>query len=149
MASSPLLGGKVLIESVPLLAAGEFRPDLARKRLQLPQGDLAQIHNADDPIRYLAAIELKPGSIRGNHVHRIKREFLYLTSGRLRLVLQDCSTQETATAELRAGDLVLIPPGIAHALCPLEPGLAVEFSPTVLDPSDTERHVLVSPASAT
>ena len=147
MATSQLLGGKVPLESLPLLAAGEFRPDLARKRLQLPQGDLAQIHNADEPIRYLAAIELKPGSIRGNHVHRIKREFLYLTSGRLRLALQDCATGETASTELSAGDLVLIPPGIAHALCPLEPGLAVEFSPAVLDPTDTERHVLVPPGN--
>jgi len=147
MATSHLLQGKVLIESVPLLAAGEFRPDLARKRLQLPQGDLAQIHNADEPIRYLATIELKPGSIRGNHVHRIKREFLYLATGRLRLVLQDCATGETASTDLGAGDLVVIPPGIAHALCPHEPGLAVEFSPAMLDPTDTERHVLAPPAN--
>src|SRR5262245_25543636 len=84
-------------------------------RLQLPQGDLALLHNSNEPIHFLAWIELKSGTIRGNHVHRVKKEFLYLMDGTVLLHLKETSSDEHQILQLTAGDLVTIEPGIAHA----------------------------------
>lgn len=139
--------GRVTWQSLPLLnlPAPENAPAL--KRLHLPQGDLAQLHNSAEPIHFLAWIELKPGAIRGNHVHRIKKEFVYFLEGRVELHLQDLSNGEQQKLSVAAGDLVVIEPGVAHALVPQTPGQALEFSPAQFDPADTIRCPLVEPAA--
>jgi len=142
MAQVTYLNGQVLHQSLPVMTHG-LDPDApARKRLHLPQGDLAQLHNGPEPIHYLAWIELKAGGVRGNHVHRVKREYLYLLAGSARLLVEDLANHERATVELVTGDLVLIEPGIAHAIGSPTPGQALEFSPSVFDPTDTVRHLL-------
>lgn len=114
------------------------------KRLLLPQGELAQFHDSDDAMRYMACIELKAGGVRGNHYHQVKREWIYVIQGALDLVVADPATPEIPpeTIRLAAGELAEIQPGIAHALRTVVPGLAVEYSPSRFDPSDTHRHPL-------
>lgn len=90
-------------------------------------------------MRYIAAIELKAGSVRGNHYHKVKREYVYVLSGRLTLVLQKLESKKRESAEMSAGDLALITPGIIHALQVKQDGLAVEFSANRFDPNDTYR----------
>jgi mannose-6-phosphate isomerase-like protein (cupin superfamily) len=143
MSKSQHLSGKVTRYTLPVFenAPGANLPNL--KRLLLPQGELAQIHNSPDPIRYLAAFEVRAGGVRGNHYHKHKRESVYLISGEFNLVLEELETGERDTLSVVAGDLVFISPGVAHALKTVHPGLALEFAPEPLDPADTHRHALV------
>ena len=126
------------------MAPGPAGNELSLKRVLLPQGELAQIYDADQGIRYIASIELKAGSVRGNHYHKVKREYVYVLSGALLLVLEDLRDHAQEKLELAAGDLVLIQPGIAHALHVKQDGQAIEFSPDRFNPSDTYRLQLVS-----
>lgn len=140
-------GGQVVHQTVPLIVPDPALPagDMpARKRLHLPQGDLAQIHNSPEPIHFIAWIELKAGGIRGNHIHRRKQEYLYLLAGSATLTLEHAQTRERVTLDLAVGDLVLIEPGIAHAIASPVAGEAIEYSPQAFDPADTERYPLTS-----
>lgn len=134
------LGGRVIHQTLPLLTDGAAPDAPVRKRLHLPQGDLIQIHNGPEPLQYLAWIELKADGVRGHHVHRVKKEFLYLLSGAAIVKVEDPATRETATVPLAAGDLVIIEPGIAHAIHSATAGAAIEFSPAPFDPADTVRY---------
>lgn len=137
-----LFSGQVVQQKLPVLTS-PTAPNLPNlKRLMLAQGELAQIHNGADPVRYMAVFELRQGGIRGNHFHKQKRESIYLIAGRVLLAIQALDTQERRDVEVEAGDLVYIAPGVAHALKTLEPGWALEFAPEPLDPADSFRHPL-------
>lgn len=140
MSERHYLSGKVTHRSLPVVenASGPEAPEI--KRLLLPQGELAQIHNAEEPIRYLAVIELRSGGTRGNHYHKAKQEHVYLIEGEVTVLLEDLATGAREDFQMRAGDLIHIPPGIAHALRTIHPGRAIEFAPARLDPGDTFRH---------
>lgn len=137
MAESTFLGGKVCKWSLPVVegASGAFEP----KRLMLPQGELARIYDADEGIRYIACLELRAGTVRGNHYHLHKEEWVYVLQGELALLLQDRATQERESVPIRVGDLAFIPAGVAHAMRAVQPGHAVEFSSSRFDPSDSYR----------
>jgi hypothetical protein len=119
------------------------------KRLLLPQGELAQFHDSEEAMRYLALIELKAGGVRGNHFHRRKKEFIYVLSGALELAVAEVASSEAGSVlagprsplvlSMAAGELAVIVPGIAHALRTKEPGQAIEFSPARFDATDTFR----------
>ena len=139
MAESKFLSGKVRKQSLP-----EFELPVAAdaptvKRLLLPQGELAQFYDAHDGMRYLAFIELRAGTVRGNHYHKVKEEWLYVMRGEVVLMVQDMDSKARESVPLRAGDLVVIPTGIAHVLQVVSPGQAVEFSPARFDPLDIHR----------
>lgn len=117
---------------------GRPGPDAPRlKRVRLPQGELAQFQDGDDPMRYLAWLELRPGTVRGNHYHERKRERFYLVAGTIQLRVEDIRTRERAELILEGGDLVVLPPGIAHALHPLREGHGIEMAPEPLDLADS------------
>ena len=143
MENDVVLSGKVRRWQLPAVVPGPAGNDLLLKRVLLPQGELAQFHDSEEGIRYIAAIELKAGTVRGNHYHKIKREYVYTLSGKVLLVLEDLETRARDSLELTAGNLVLIPPGVVHALQVKESGMAVEFSPNRFDPNDTYRVQLV------
>lgn len=136
------LQGKVSVESLPALTP-PFPPDAPRrKRLSLPQGELASFHDGEPGMRYIAGIVLQPGSVRGNHYHEAKNERLYVVAGELDLVLEDVDTGERETVRLGPGDLACIPPRVAHALRVVQAGYAIEFSPEAFDAADTFRRPL-------
>src|SRR5207244_1538986 len=107
--------------------------------LLLPQGELAQFYDAEQGVRYLAFIELRSGSVRGNHYHRVKEEWVYIIAGELALIVEDISTRARESLPLGAGDLVFIPTGIAHALQVQQTGQAIEFSVARFDPLDIHK----------
>jgi quercetin dioxygenase-like cupin family protein len=132
------LNGKVRKHSLPVLeSGGPNAPTL--KRLMLAQGELAQVYDAEEPIRYLAVIELRPGCLRGNHYHKTKEEWVYVIQGEVLLRLQDASTRETASVSLQSGDLVNIQTGVVHSMETVKAGVAVEFAPVRHNPADTHR----------
>ena len=136
MSSSPFLSGKVSKQTLPYV---ELPPPLDAphlKRLALKQGELTQFHDGEEEIRYIAYVELRADGIRGNHYHKIKKEWAYVISGKLILALEDIATHERASFTMEGGDLVFIAPGVAHALRTLEPGGAVEFSQAQFNSAD-------------
>ncbi len=140
MKPATFLGGRVLKFSLPTVPAPPS-PDAPRlKRLLLPHGELAQFYDGEEGIRYLATVELRAGSVRGNHYHKGKPEWLYIISGEILLMVQDPASKERAPVPLQAGELAYVPTGIAHAFRTIQPGIAVEFSSVRFDPKDAYRH---------
>ena len=136
MAELTFLNGKVVKQSLSVLQV-PLEPDApALRRLMLPQGELAQFYNAAEGMRYMAFIELLPGQVRGNHYHKAKEEWVYVIQGEVLLSVADVDSQASASVALRGGDLAMIQTGIAHALRPVEPGQAIEFSSARFDPAD-------------
>lgn len=132
-----ILSGKVTKQSLPLLPVPPPPDSPNLKRLDLRQGELAQFWNEPEAMRYMAYVKLLPGTIRGNHFHRFKKEWVYLIEGEALLLVQDIQTGEQSSLFLRAGDLVFIPTGIAHAFHCRSAGHAVEFSPVLFDSTDS------------
>lgn len=134
--------GKVRKGSLPTFS-GSPGPDApSLKRLLLPQGELAAFYNSEEGIRYIAYIELRAGTARGNHYHKVKQEYIYLLNGTVSLFLEDLESKAEEVLPMIPGDLVLILPGIAHTLSVEKSGEAIEFSPAQFDPNDTYRHVI-------
>jgi uncharacterized RmlC-like cupin family protein len=143
MSKTPFLSARVIKESLPILQPPTAPGSPTLKRLKLPQGELAQFYDGDSGIRYIAYIELLPGSPRGNHYHNSKEEWTYLLTGELSLVVEDIVSKERASLTMSAGDIVRIPTGIAHTLQITSPGQAIEFSTARFDATDIHRYVLV------
>src|SRR5215470_18192593 len=103
-----LLGGKVTKRTLPVVQPSSTPDSRTLKRLMLPQGELAQFYDGDHGIRYIAQIELQAGSVRGNHYHKIKEEWVYIMSGELNLIVEDLENKTRDSVLLGAGDLVFI-----------------------------------------
>lgn len=143
MTPSDFLGGKVRKLKLPLIN-GRPPPNAPRlKRLLLPQGELAQFHDGQPGIQYMAWLELVPGTVRGNHYHQTKEEWIYVGSGQLEIIVQDLGSSRRETVPLRAGDLLIIPAGVAHTIRATHAGHAIEFSPNPFDPDDIHPFALV------
>jgi quercetin dioxygenase-like cupin family protein len=137
MANTSLLSGRLQKWTLPVIQGrpGPDAPNL--KRLALPQGELAQIHNSAEGMRYMAIIDLVPGTVRGNHFHNVKEEYIYVMRGELRILAEDPQTCERAELAVAAGELAFIAKGLAHVLQILAAGQAIEFSPAEFNPADS------------
>jgi mannose-6-phosphate isomerase-like protein (cupin superfamily) len=143
MVESTFLSGKVAKHTLPVIQGGAVGARMPpRKRLMLSQGELAEVHDGAEEIRYLAIIELRAGGTRGNHYHKVKQELVYVIEGELLVTLQDPESGMRDSLRLEAGELAIIPPGVAHARQTILPGKALEFSPARFDPADTYRFEL-------
>jgi mannose-6-phosphate isomerase-like protein (cupin superfamily) len=143
MDEAEYLGGKVRwsrlpeFEGVPAPGAATIR------KLRLPQGDLVQLIQGGAGAKYLAWVELKPGTVRGNHYHLRKDEHYYQLSGEVEWCVEDRDTGERASFRMGSGELLRLLPGVVHAVRPLTPGQAIEWAPEPLDPADTFRSPLL------
>lgn len=135
--------GRLLLHRLPVWSGPQGPDALDPKRLALPTGELAQLTGPDTTFRYLAVLELRSGTVRGNHVHQRKQEWFYLLSGAVSLHAQVPGQDGPTRWELQPGDLVFLAPGVAHGIVVTAPGWAVEFSPEAFDPADTQRHPVV------
>jgi uncharacterized RmlC-like cupin family protein len=143
ISETSLLGGKVTRRTLPLVQPSSTPDSRTLKRLLLPQGELAQFYDGDDGIRYIAQIELQVGSVRGNHFHKVKQEWVYMMSGEVNLIVEDLESKARETILLLPGDLAFIQTGVVHALQVTKSGQAIEFSTSRFDPADIYRHKLV------
>ena len=142
------LGGKVRKISLPVIHGKPEPKPPYLKRLMLPQGELAQFHSSPEGMRYVAYVELRAGTVRGNHYHKMKEEWIYVISGEVSLVLADIASGLRDTVTICSGDLAFIPTGIAHSLHVTQSGQAIEFSPVAFDPADSYPYNLVDGAKA-
>jgi oxalate decarboxylase/phosphoglucose isomerase-like protein (cupin superfamily) len=134
------LSGKVRKWVLPRLSPGQAADGFPLKRLILAQGELAQVYDAEEGIRYIACIELVHGGVRGNHFHKYKSEWIYVLSGSTDLLVKDPEAARVETVKLARGDLAFIATGVAHALRVTGSGEAIEFSPAKFDAADIYRH---------
>lgn len=140
-----LLGGRVTLQRLPWFEGVPPAEAPVLKRVDLPQGEIAQIHQGSPGMGYIAWVELRAGGVRGNHVHERKIEHLYLVAGEVDLGLEDRESRERTVVRLHPGDRVVIPPGVAHAVRTVQPGHLVEFAPEPLAPGDTLPWPLLQP----
>jgi len=143
MTHETFLCGKVLKWSLPVVQGPPPTEAPNLKRLLLSQGELAQFHDAEEGIRYIAYAELMVDGVRGNHYHEVKEEYVYILNGEALLIVQDVDSKEREQMQLATGDLVFISTRIAHAFKPLKAGSAVEFSQARFNPADVQRFKLI------
>src|SRR5437868_9329375 len=113
MPESAFLSGKVRKWSLPAFELPLAADAPTVKRLLLPQGELAQFYDANEGVRYMAFIELRAGTIRGNHYHKVKEEWVYMIAGEAALTLEDIHTKARQSVPMQKGDLAVIGTGIA------------------------------------
>src|SRR5690348_16725565 len=124
MSESTFLNRKVIKQFLPAVEPQNAADSPTLKRLLLPQGELAQFFDGEEPVRYLAYIELRSGSARGNHFHKVKEEWIYMLSGEAVLWVEDVETKAQEKVGLKVGDLVFVKTGVAHAIHVLQTGQA-------------------------
>ena len=86
--------------------------------------DRGKISNYElpEPINLIGYIESKSGSVRANHYHPIQEQKCLLIKGSYVSVVKDLSYENTdiETRVIRAGDIAVIKPNVAHAMVFLE-----------------------------
>ena len=143
MSQIKLLNGKVVVRSLPVLELPLAANAPTVKRLMLAQGELAQFYDADNGMRYLAFIELRSGTVRGNHYHKVKEEWLYVMRGEVVLVIEEIQSRTRESYSMKTGDLAIISTAIAHTLQVVSAGEAIECSSARFDPADIYKYHLV------
>src|SRR5579864_3907910 len=103
-AERTFLGGKVRKLTLPVIEGRPAGTAPPLKRLLLDQGELAQFYTGEEGMRYLAFVELRAGAVRGNHYHKIKKEWIYVISGELSLVLEDIASGMRDQFMMACGD---------------------------------------------
>jgi len=132
---------RIEIRSLPCTEGPNPAP--GAKRLFLPQGEFTLLHPACPEIRFLGFLGFKAGVPRGGHYHPGKTEHFYLLHGEIELRTRDRLSGESATHQLKAGDLVTLPPDIEHLYTPATEAEAIEFSSSPWSPEDTIKVSLV------
>ena len=138
-----LFSGKVLQHRLTVFDGKPPADAPPIKRLILPQGELAQFLDSDEPVCYAAYLELAPAGVRGNHYHDVKEEQIYVIAGELQLTVEDVASKKRETLSMSAGTLTLIKAGIAHAFRTVQPGHAIELAQTRFTPEDFHAYELV------
>jgi nucleoside-diphosphate-sugar epimerase/dTDP-4-dehydrorhamnose 3,5-epimerase-like enzyme len=75
-----------------------------------------------EPINLIGYIESKAGTVRANHYHPIQEQKCLLIKGKYISVIKDLSVENAAleTKLIKAGDLAVIRPNVAHTMVFLE-----------------------------
>jgi len=115
------------------------RPDLPWERtIREERGELHQLLSGP-PCRHINVLTLnaRDGAWRGRHLHRVKREEVFILSGRIEFIWCDIETGARGRETLGPGTRMTILPGLAHALRAIEDAVMIEFAETPYDPADT------------
>jgi mannose-6-phosphate isomerase-like protein (cupin superfamily) len=142
MEAKSYFGGRATVKSLLVTDRPADRPEICA-RLSSPRGELAVLTDGSTPIRHLCYVELRTGMVRGNHFHKLRREYFYVIAGELAVQLEDVSTKESVRVEVRPGDMLFIEPGVAHALNPLNEGHALEYAAEPFDLADVYPYPLI------
>lgn len=83
-----------------------------------------------ESIRHIGMLTCKKGSVRGSHYHKLAKQITYILSGKLELTLKDMKDKdaELQTVVMGKGDIVNIPPMVAHSLKALEDTIFLVFT---------------------
>ena len=111
---------------------GSLEPDINKANplgfLSLGHGTTTFLNKVKN-LNFLSVLETPQGTLRGNHYHRERSEYLYILKGKMvGYFWNPFDASEKFETILREGDLVTINPNLAHAIKPLEHNISVEFS---------------------
>ena len=117
-----------------------------------PRGDSFNVPNG--AFHYIGSINemhyvtIAPGSVRGNHYHRGRKEIILLVfDGSWKLAWRSPNTESVTIQEFdgKGGKILLIDPGVVHAIKNTGDGplQLVSCSNLPSTPTDTERVVLL------
>lgn len=84
----------------------------------------------DEPVNHIAIISSTKGSVRANHYHPGQIQYIYLISGSYEDVSKDLKKENAPVQKnvIKAGDLVITPPMIAHAMRFLEDSVMLNIT---------------------
>jgi len=100
-------------------------------------------------IKNIHAVSMAPGTVRGNHFHLRQKERIVIIGGPCLFAAQNPGSGERfeTTFDPDPGDLIMIEPGVAHAIKNISgsPAYLLCGSELPFDPRDpdTSRHVLL------
>ena len=94
----------------------------------------------DAPIEHVALITSKAGSIRGNHYHPAQVQNDYLVEGKYEYFVKSLEDGKEESMVVEAGDLVITPPMVGHAMKFLEDSVFFTFTTGSRDSSSYEDH---------
>jgi len=106
------------------------------KRWQDDRGQCAQLTPDESPI-HVAVLEIKEGTVRGDHYHKLVEEIFYIVYGTIVLTAWNIETRIYETYTLRSGDKAYIPPFHMHRFFATKDTLLVEYSLTPYDKNDS------------
>jgi dTDP-4-dehydrorhamnose 3,5-epimerase-like enzyme len=121
---------------------------LSRKKYSRDDGWLAElVSSAHDDVPFTDIhsylVVIKPDSFRAMHYHRTKKEWLALTSGKIKIVLEDIKTKKQESIVLDENSenfsMIYVPPMIGHVVKNIgrKNASLVVFSKTSEIPDDT------------
>lgn len=96
----------------------------------------------EEPISHVAIITSKAKSIRGNHYHPEQVQYVYLVSGKYDSISKDLrdANSKIESRIITAGDLVITPPMIAHAMRFLEDSVLLNLTTGQRDSDKFSEH---------
>ena len=76
----------------------------------------------DENILHIGIITSKAGTIRGNHYHKIAKQFNYILKGKAEFIIRDSADPNNKAQSfiLTEGDFISIPPKIIHSVRALD-----------------------------
>ena len=80
--------------------------------------ELLKANEIEKPLKQLHIASIKPGFVRGNHYHKKRIEWLFLVSGKAKVVLEDVATKKRKNFIFneKSPKVLSIFPGISHAV---------------------------------
>jgi quercetin dioxygenase-like cupin family protein len=75
-------------------------------------------------VECVTVLSTRKGAVRGNHYHKKTTQYLYVLAGRFR-VFEQHAGGPVERRLLKAGDLLITPPRVRHAILALEDGTLV------------------------
>lgn len=98
----------------------------------------------DAPIKHVALITSKAGSIRANHYHPKQVQNDYLIKGRYEYLTKDLKKKNAKVESnmVEAGDLVFTPPNVVHAMKFLEDSIFLTLTTGPRDSKNYKAHTI-------
>jgi oxalate decarboxylase/phosphoglucose isomerase-like protein (cupin superfamily) len=91
-----------------------------------------------EPIEYVTLITSRAGAVRGHHYHRETHQWIYVLSGRLRMLTQ-LPGEPVRQTDLDPGDLIVNVPNESHAMIALSDASFLVFTRGPRGGEDYER----------
>ena len=91
------------------------------------RGSIADILN--EKVNHVGLIVTEKDAIRGNHYHKLSRQYTYILSGKFEVLIAKSSFPEKVKKIiLESGEIIIIPPGIIHRFKALEESNMIELT---------------------
>lgn len=106
------------------------------------RGEITNI--LEEPISHVAIITSMKGAVRGNHYHPEQTQYVYLISGKYESISKDLGKKDSREERVivKAGDLVITPPMIAHAMVFVEDSTFLNLTPGNRDSDKFKEHTI-------